>query len=694
MMELHIVTQNVQGMGSPVKRQLVADWMSRERIDVLCLQETYAVSGCDWCREFPYHTVFHAYGTNHSRGVSVIVRQLPHLQCRLLGVDPEGRYLLVEIGYCKTVFDLLSLYAPTVSTQRSVFFQDVTTLLSPGRLLIICGDFNCVVDPNRDRQSVARLSQRTSDTEAIQGILTGLSVIDIYRQRHPSTPGYTWTRLHTHTAARLDMFLVSSLLDRRVKSVSVLSTAFSDHFGVSLRVGGQTEVSRGGGYWKFNSVFLSEEPFRRRIMAFWLHWRYKKDRFPSVLQWWDAGKARLKGICKQYGISRQKRLRRSVARLERSLQHAQEAVQAGNMAAIAKIDFFRQHLQQCIKDRLRGAQVRSRAQWVDSGETSQKFFEVSEKVKGERNHISHLSCDGETVSNVDGILRATRRFYRDLYSEDTVDVDAGNRILSAVKCTLSSSESEICEGPLTLEECTAALHQMKPNKSHGLDGLTAEFYRTFWHLLSSDFLEVVVAISDLKVMPRSLRTGVIRLIPKKGDKSDLANWRPISLLNLDYKLISKVLANRLRKVLGFVIHPDQTCSIPGRSIHDKWVRDVIQYCVNTNTDGALISLDQTKAFDRVDWNYLFRVLATFRFGPSFCTWIKILYNDIGSHVIINGFLTSRIELRRGVRQGFPLSRMLYVLCAEPLAASIRSSPIIRGIPSPGDPDRDTIKVVG
>ena len=112
--------------------------------------------------------------------------------------------------------------------------------------------------------------------EAIQGILTGLSVIDIYRQRHPSTPGYTWTRLHTHTAARLDMFLVSSLLDRRVKSVSVLSTAFSDHFGVSLRVGGQTEVSRGGGYWKFNSVFLSEEPFRRRIMAFWLHWRYKK----------------------------------------------------------------------------------------------------------------------------------------------------------------------------------------------------------------------------------------------------------------------------------------------------------------------------------------------------------------------------------------------------------------------------------
>ena len=100
--------------------------------------------------------------------------------------------------------------------------------------------------------------------------------------------------------------------------------------------------------------------------------------------------------------------------------------------------------------------------------------------------------------------------------------------------------------------------------------------------------------------------------------------------NLDYKLISKVLANRLRKVLGFVIHPDQTCSIPGRSIHDNCatVRDVIQYRVTTNTDGALISLDQTKAFDRVDWNYLFRVLATFRFGPSFCTWIKILYNDM------------------------------------------------------------------
>ena len=121
-----------------------------------------------------------------------------------------------------------------------------------------------------------------------------------------------------------------------------------------------------------------------------------------------------------------------------------------------------------------------------------------------------------------------------------------------------------------MDECATALGQLKPHKSPGMDGLTAEFYRQFWPVLRDDLMAVFQTIYDNGYMSLSQRTGIIRLLYKKGDRKDVGNWRPISLLNVDYKIVAKVLANRLKTVLGSIIHPDQTCTILGRSIHDNW----------------------------------------------------------------------------------------------------------------------------
>ena len=175
---------------------------------------------------------------------------------------------------------------------------------------------------------------------------------------------------------------------------------------------------------------------------------------------------------------------------------------------------------------------------------------------------------------------------------------------------------------------------------------------------------------------------------KKGDREDLTNWRPITLLNTDYKIIAKTLANRLKKVLAYCINVDQTCSVPGRSIVDNCalIRASIYYCQASNTEAAVISLDQSKAFDRVDREYLFRVLTRYGFNPSFIQWIKTLYFSIGSHVIVNNHLTLKVAMERGVRQGCPLSPLLYILTAEPLAIRIRSNPNIRGLQVPETTD--------
>ena len=166
---------------------------------------------------------------------------------------------------------------------------------------------------------------------------------------------------------------------------------------------------------------------------------------------------------------------------------------------------------------------------------------------------------------------------------------------------------------------------------------------------------------------------------------DLKNWRPISLLNVDYKIISKVITLRLSHVMASIVHPDQTCSVLGRSIASNvtMLCDVLDYINRTNESGILVSLDQEKAFDRVNHSFLFKLLSHLGFGSCFIKWVSTLYKGANVKIILNGYLTEQIEINRGVRQGDPLSPLLYVLCVEVLASLIRSSSFITGFLLPG-----------
>ena len=131
---------------------------------------------------------------------------------------------------------------------------------------------------------------------------------------------------------------------------------------------------------------------------------------------------------------------------------------------------------------------------------------------------------------------------------------------------------------------------------------------------------------------------------KRGDIKDLKNWRPISLLNVDYKIISKVLTTRLSHVLGSVVSSDQTCSVPDRSISSNVVllHDVFSYIEGTDEATILISLDQEKAFDRVDRSFLYDLLSHLGFGPNFRKWVSTLYKGAFMQIILNGWLTDKV----------------------------------------------------
>ncbi|CAM2106123.1 unnamed protein product [Caretta caretta] len=214
---------------------------------------------------------------------------------------------------------------------------------------------------------------------------------------------------------------------------------------------------------------------------------------------------------------------------------------------------------------------------------------------------------------------------------------------------------------------------MPTNKSPGMDGLTVEFYCAFWDILGPDLATVWAESLQGGVLSLSCRRAVLALLPKKGDLRDLRNWRPVSLLSTDYKIVVKAISLWLGSVMADVIHPDQTYTVPGRSIFDNLflVRDLLELGRRDGLSFALLSLDQEKAFDRVDHGYLLSTLQAFGFGPQFVSFLRVLYAPAECLVRLNWTLTEPVSFGRGVQHGCPLSGQLYALAIEPFLCLLR-----------------------
>lgn len=185
-------------------------------------------------------------------------------------------------------------------------------------------------------------------------------------------------------------------------------------------------------------------------------------------------------------------------------------------------------------------------------------------------------------------------------------------------------------------------------------------------------------------MSHTMYYGIIKLIyKKKGDKAILQNWRPLSMLNVDYKILAKVLLFRMKPYMDSIIHPNQNCSVAGRDIRDGvlTIINAIEYAKTEKLDNIILAVDHKAAFDMIEWNFLFDVLHKMNFSPQFITWMKIIYKNgfVHSSVCINGYISSALDLTRGIRQGCPLSALLYVITNEVICETIRQDLNVKGI---------------
>lgn len=685
-MALKILSINVRGFGSPAKTSLIFHELNRLNYDFVFLQETHVSckKRADHLESLWNGKCYWSFGTGKSAGVAVFVS--PHFTGKIdrFVFDSDGRIFSALVNFGSFNLNLVNIYAPNTASDRKSFFERIHEFFLSQGDYIIAGDFNCV-DRTIDKLHCSAVP--SSDCNVLSSLKSDFSLVDVFRLRNPRAISFTWSNKDHSQASRLDRFFVSRSLFKGVRSNRVFPCTFSDHDFVDLDLSLSGFSNRRSGVWKFNSALLSSPDFVQLISDVIGQHKHNILNFNSLGEWWDNLKIQIRKSCIDFSL-REKRLRnRKRSVLTKQLICAKQAFHNNPSGDTSEIRSLEGALSSLVLQEAEGAKIRSRAQWIEQGEKPTRFFFRLENKRAEKNCFSSLFDEnGNEKSSQSDIESILSKFYQDLFTKDSsLDMQIQDELIEDLNLCLNDCERANCDGLISKDELLIALKGLPTGKSPGSDGLPTEFYLAFWNDLCDSLVLVLNERFRLGVMTDSQREGLIRLIHKKDDRRLPKNWRPISLLNTDYKLASKVITERLKGVMNSIVHSDQTCGVVGRTIFSnlQLVRDTLDMINKTDETGILVTLDQEKAFDRVDHDFLMRTLRKFGFGPSFCQWVALFYNNVFSRIICNGNLSNPVFLGRGVRQGCPLSPLLYVLVSEVLSTQVRKCREIEGFRLPG-----------
>ena len=627
-------------------------------------------------------TIFAHNTNNHTAGIAILIRD-NSIPVNSVSRDPLGRYLIFQTEIQDKKLLIASIYASATSAvERKSLFNVLKTkiqsLMTPEHALFILGDFNMTEKPSSDKSSANK--RIDPSLQNLKSLKHTLQVEDIWRIKHPNKTQFSFQSARGD-CSRIDRIYASRSARGRITQAKIVPCVHSDHDSVHIQFK-LTDIETGKGSWVLNQSVLEDPKFYEAISAFWRDWQLQKNLHLNLADWWDEGKRQIKTISQNFCRTKNLGEKRQISSLNKRIRNAAKKAENGNPnAENLKIQFNTQ-LKELEEKRAQAHILRAKAQWTEEGERCTKYFLNLENKKKNDTTIRKLQkSDGSYATNTADILSEMYSFYKQLYTASPTNIHSQNHLLTNVTQTLTNIQQSFCEGLLSFKEVTEAMKKLNNGKSPGTDGLPVEFYNRFWDIIGKDLTETLNSCYKSQIMSQSQREAVIKCLPKKGDTTKITNWRPVSLLNVDYKIMTRALADRISKVLPFIIDSDQTCNVKGRTIHNNTavLRDIIDYANDKNIEAYLLSIDQMKAFDRVDWNFMFRTLKKFNFGESFIQWIKLAYNQITSKIKVNGTESDSFTLERGVRQGCPLSAMLYIVTAEILALTIRANNKIVGI---------------
>jgi len=528
------------------------------KADVACLVDTHLDPETEHKIEKLWDgRCYFSHGGDHTAGIAILTREskvYPFVP------DPEGRYGILRLNTPNRKLVICAIYAPAKGPKfRSSFFSNLRSTLigevDQDEELVFIGDFNCVESTVLDRSSPRKRDPSVTD---LCYITEHFDIADTFRSKFPEAREFTFCSSLGHTS-RLDRCYASnSLLDYLVQ-VEHPPNAFSDHSTVQVSFD-FLEVPRGRNSANLPSSLLESEAYLAGIRRLWKGWQSRKSNFTSVLDWWDKGKEEIK----TFSLSFVARQRKFDSKHERSI--TKRLHNAFNGGKTGLVRHFSAKLREIQNRRAQGHFAYRREKWVEEGEKCTAYFLKQHKKQVCQDTVKRIKTSTGLSSDISDILGEFSSFYQELFTESEISEEAKEEVLNLIDLKLTDEQANDCSSSFKIQDLKTALSSTSNGKCPGLDGIPAEFYKTCWDTFSADLFQVFECSFSSGIMPESMRGAVIRCIPKRGDLTEVRNWRPISLLNADYKLFARCIADRISKFLPFVISPSQTATVKSRKI--------------------------------------------------------------------------------------------------------------------------------
>lgn len=703
-----LIALNAKGLTDNTKvRQLIA-FLREQRADLAILGESHLAgekqdrlkqrfSNIGWVHNCP---------KGNAAGITIAVlnpEKIPLESVAVEVADAEGRILGVSLNTEGKTLRVMGIYGPNPENESVAYYEGLREHVERWTPHVIAGDFNKVPHA-RDRNPPRGEPKRV--VEALSQVFEGKGYIDGWRKNNPTSLEFTyWSSNELYSASRIDrVYVLPSTFQQSAHWGITYCPNFTDHAGVTVEINPGGTVEIGKGQWMLSLSALGHKAMDTEVESYldkaipkaMEGIRRKGGESTYLLNEGIDPKAKAEDLAAFFHGLRQTvmRAQKRLTRLKSSkLEKARKRVKwvdtiprTRKNARRAKVAIA--NLQALEELRAEDKSITRSERWGRANQSSKKdFWRLGRAGQSDRLIRGLYNAKGKVRRSKKGMLKAAKTFYKDLFKERKTSEAAQDELIALVQPADFSSTSS----PVDESEVWGVIKSWKKGTCPGIDGLRYELFDkyklykvneftlvsvlTAWVTLYLEYDKYGVTVTD------EVAQGAIRIMHKKGDKLDLANYRPLTMTNSITKLLTGVINNRLMPIFQECIGPHQTGFMPGRSIFDniKLAQSAIDVAQQRGSPLFMIFLDQVKAYDRVDYKYLWKILWKYGVPEGVIGCIRGLYEAATNTVNVNGFETDPFPMEGGVRQGDPLSCLLFNAAIEPLARLIELEPKIDGL---------------